>query len=257
MPRGVDPIDEARLQGRLWTPAVLNPAAWYDASDVSTISIATGVSEWRDKTGKGRHLTQATTANQPAYKGFVVNSRPGIEFDNTNDEMTTSAFTIGTKSTSFLMLMPLSLLSVNRDYITTAGTSNLDAHIIYHRFDIDRISLYSGVVLSSTVSTIAVNTPSIVCGVTDGANSQIRHNGSVIISGDAGAQSWINGIRLGKSAVVSQYTHAVYCEVVVFDKALSVLERQTVEAYLAWRWGMVQKLDASNPYVSAPPMIGD
>src|SRR5215203_2897576 len=69
MPRGIDRYDEARLQGRLWTPAAIQPAlgCWLDAGDPSTIIYATGVSSWRDKSGRGAHATQATGALQPIY----------------------------------------------------------------------------------------------------------------------------------------------------------------------------------------------
>jgi hypothetical protein len=71
MPKGLTPLDEAILQGRLWTPAVLRERGllqgWYDASDLSTITLATGVSAWADKSARGRHALQATAASQPAF----------------------------------------------------------------------------------------------------------------------------------------------------------------------------------------------
>src|SRR4051812_47429097 len=69
MPRGINAYDEARLQGRLWTPQAIQPAlgCWLDAGDPSTITYAAGVSSWRDKSNRTRHATQATAGNQPTY----------------------------------------------------------------------------------------------------------------------------------------------------------------------------------------------
>ncbi|MFN8994753.1 MAG: hypothetical protein ACK5X3_13970, partial [Pseudomonadota bacterium] len=87
MPRGVSFYDEALIQGRLWTPALERPAVWLDAADLSTITIATGVSQWRDKSGNGANATQATAANQPAYSNTGFFGLPGITFDGLSDQL--------------------------------------------------------------------------------------------------------------------------------------------------------------------------
>jgi hypothetical protein len=40
---------------------------WLDASDISTVSTDTGVSEWRDKSGLEQKMLQGSGGNQPAY----------------------------------------------------------------------------------------------------------------------------------------------------------------------------------------------
>ena len=80
MPRGVDGVDEARLQGRLWTPTLLRPALWLDAADLSTISTATGVSEWRDKGPNGRNVAQGTGGTQPTLTPMGLNGRNVLSF---------------------------------------------------------------------------------------------------------------------------------------------------------------------------------
>jgi hypothetical protein len=80
MPRGVSPLDEARLQGRLWSPNGLRLGAWYDASDLSTITtVSGGVSDWRDKSGNGRNLT-ATATQRPTYTANGFNNRPALDW---------------------------------------------------------------------------------------------------------------------------------------------------------------------------------
>ncbi len=46
---------------------VTNIRAWYDATDITTITQATGVSIWRDKSANAYNLAQATGASQPVY----------------------------------------------------------------------------------------------------------------------------------------------------------------------------------------------
>jgi hypothetical protein len=54
--------------------------AWYDASDASTITTDTGVSEWRDKSGLGRKLEQSSGSNQPALLTNGIGGKPALGF---------------------------------------------------------------------------------------------------------------------------------------------------------------------------------
>jgi hypothetical protein len=76
--QGFDPID---ISGIEW---------WIDASDATSISLQAGtnlVSQWDDKSGKGKHLTQATSGNRPAWIENEKNGNAVIRFDGSNDFM--------------------------------------------------------------------------------------------------------------------------------------------------------------------------
>lgn len=69
MSLGVKLYDEARLQGRLWTPELLKGSgglkAWFDAGDLGSISASAGVlTQLRDRSGFGLH---ATGFNSPTW----------------------------------------------------------------------------------------------------------------------------------------------------------------------------------------------
>lgn len=89
-----------------WTPARLFAAsevgAWYDPSDISTLwqdtagttpVTATGqaVARIDDKSGNGKHATQATGANCPLWQQDGSGNYY-LDFDGTNDYMTASSF---------------------------------------------------------------------------------------------------------------------------------------------------------------------
>jgi len=69
---------------------------WLDASQSSTITIGTGVSEWRDAAGGAIKATQATANNQAAYQTAAQNGKNAVYFDGVNDGLT-----IGDLSASF------------------------------------------------------------------------------------------------------------------------------------------------------------
>lgn len=82
--------------------SIANLAGWWDASDSTTITIATGVSAWADKSGNGRTLTQSTTNNQPALVANQINGKPAISFDGVNDTLGAS-FTLAQPCQHFVV----------------------------------------------------------------------------------------------------------------------------------------------------------
>ena len=57
---------------------------WWDAADSSTVTLnGSTVSEWRDKSNSGFHLSQATAANQPSYDTASLNGKNGINWGTT------------------------------------------------------------------------------------------------------------------------------------------------------------------------------
>ena len=66
------------------SPLVLpNLQLWLDATDSSTVTVATGVSQWDDKSGNGFNATQGTATEQPAYTTGVQVTLDGVD-DNMN-----------------------------------------------------------------------------------------------------------------------------------------------------------------------------
>lgn len=60
---------------------------WIDGSDSSTFTLnGSTVSEWRDKSGNGRHFAQATALRQPEVTTAAKNGKSAVAF--TNDWMT-------------------------------------------------------------------------------------------------------------------------------------------------------------------------
>lgn len=70
-----------------FSPLSLSPALWLDASDSSTITASGSplkVSQWNDKSGNGRNVTQATATNQPITGAVTQNGLNSVKFE-TND----------------------------------------------------------------------------------------------------------------------------------------------------------------------------
>lgn len=73
-----------------WSPLELGSKlmAWWDAEDVSSLSVAGGaVAGWTDLKG-GMVLAQATSGFKPTWSATGFNGRPVVTFDGTDDELT-------------------------------------------------------------------------------------------------------------------------------------------------------------------------
>jgi hypothetical protein len=84
---GAQKISPDQIAGLEW---------WIDASDATSISLQAGtnlVSQWNDKSGKAKHLTQGTSGNRPAWLENTKNGRAAIRFDGNNDFMSVPSST--------------------------------------------------------------------------------------------------------------------------------------------------------------------
>ena len=93
--------------------SIPNLALWLDASDASTLTLdgSNNVSEWRDKSGAARHLTQGTALNRPSYVTGVLNGLPVVRPDGVNDFLQSASqnasvwYGSGTQQTTWIYLV--------------------------------------------------------------------------------------------------------------------------------------------------------
>jgi hypothetical protein len=277
MPRGVSRLDEAQLQGRLWTPALLpSLALWLDAGDLSTISIATGVSQWRDKSGNERHFAQTTAGSQPLYRQAGFNGRPCLE------NVSADTLTIGSSG-------------LGRDVaaITCAIVGSHPAGITFAA-NATEISIAVGTSAQARFSMSAnpnstnkyghssrrldtdgsVSFPSSTDSLPNRGNPWIRIAQRVYSSGVG--NHWTNGIQdmialaggtSGNTSNTNSTTGSIFAttpngtklsEIVLTHSQLVQREIELLEGYLAWHWwGDVNTLLATHRFRNRPPLIGD
>ena len=82
-----------------FSPMALRPMAWFDAADASTITSSSGaVSQWDDKSGNGRHVSQGTAAARPTTGANTQNGLNVLTFDG-GDRLSLSASAIDSDMT--------------------------------------------------------------------------------------------------------------------------------------------------------------
>jgi hypothetical protein len=261
------------LRGAGWTPAELTGLAlWLDAADSSTITLNGGnVSQWDDKSGNGNHVSNATAATQPAYLATGWNGKPtlsftqsGLEFlfkDGVSNFASNTDFTIAS-AFEFLQAyntwdMIAGWRSVPNSNSGTSGAPVLQGmsaaqQIGYHNTDqVDiRIKVDVTTRLGKKIATISRS------GGTDGNNgaATVTSTGFSQATYDTDTtQTWASsaatGFQVGgRQQAATQYGDKYISEVVGCNTKLSTEDRQKLEGYLAWKWGLAENLPPDHPY---------
>jgi hypothetical protein len=241
---------------------IANLALWLDAADGTTITESGGfVSQWNDKSGNGRNFAQATGANQPAFTANGLNGWSVITFDGTNDRLQASVTTGSSTATVSAIWQANNSTNVSnsnaRIFDIKTGSGGLQllrdsgAPAIH-----TKSSLWQTLLTSSRWfnQTTAVQLSNIAF---DSASTSFRQNGSDLSAqaspaavGEAGTLCML-GARADVNS--STFLNGYIAEVIVVNGVQSTSDRELVEGYLAWKWGLQGNLPAGHPYKNARP----
>ena len=289
MPRGVSPLDEARIQGRLWTPAQLRTALWLDAADLSTISVATGASTWRDKSGLQRNFSQATGSTQPiltpnGLNGNNVLSFNGSQWLTSDSTPATWNFLHNTNGSSVFAVWKSGNISDPNAAYSLLGTSGVaTASIGYALLTDDRAAssrnekviaqIARGVGGTEAVGNVSAdlahppNTPVILSHIADPGNgtaanrSFLRINRTLIQANTStlapSASNASFALQIGAGGNNAIPLTGYIAEILVLASIASTRLQQLIPGYLAWKWGLRNALITGSPFLNRPPLIGD
>lgn len=212
---------------------------WLDAgagvfSDAGTTPAVNDdtIQQWNDQSGNGNNASQGTSANRPTYKTGVLNSRPVLRFDGSNDSIRTGTFssTLSQPNTVFIVA---STNTANMTFIDGLGTSNR------HQFQsasTPSVSAFAGGTMS--FSRTATFTHRLFTIRYNTSSSQILENGTSVATGDVGTHS-LTGLNVGSRFSQDQaFLNGDFAEILIYDTDLSTGNREAVEAYLISKYNL-------------------
>jgi len=259
-----------------WTPAQLGSALalWLDADDASTITLnGSNVSQWSDKSGKGKHAVQATASLQPQYLATAFNNKPTLKFDATDDVFFIENTSANASGDFFI--------GAAFNFVTTAGTWLMIAGfrpavatpasgqpILQRMEGFSRIGYHHTDIAATSVD-VAVTTLTGNKIATLGRTGGTAGNGgtaTVTVTGasgnylSTGTQTWTstagtNFQIAGRQQSATAFSEKNISELILCNRNLTTLERQQYEGYLAHKWGLVADLPADHPFKLTPPTV--
>lgn len=253
---------------KTWTPASITTAAWYDASDESTITESGGsVSQLDDKSGNGNHVSQGTGANQPTTGTRTVNGLNVLDFTTNKMLYTTASVLSGDPN---LIMATVILYDSNigtQDRCMQVGKDNGETVGIGGGSDGYSVRYNNGneIYGSTTTGSALIQVLTRPSGG-DYASAQMFINGTenTATSSSAptstlsgmGTSFTVGGGTYGASSVgdIDESIDGIMAEVVVaLDN--TVATRQLIEGYLAHKWGLESSLPSGHPYRYSPPKV--
>lgn len=233
---------------KVWTPADSTTSLWYDASDASTVTIDTGVSQWNDKSAGGNNATQATGGNQPLYVTNDLAGRNVLEF--TSARSLTHAYANATTNISIFMVVNVTTdtSSTRRRIFSTQGANTTQSNI-YSR---DTNTFNWGTLGSSSTyrfagTAITADSWNII-GLT-------RTTGGIFYWNGSSSNSFATDSTGDTNGTIGGGFTGKLAELIVYNSSLSTSDRQRVEGYLAWKWNLVNRLSTSHPNYLFPPAV--
>jgi len=235
-----------------WIPTNLpNLAAWYDAQDALTLSPpgSNTVNSWADKSGNGYnavYFSGSVSVSNNAINGFPVI----IATSSSYLQATIPAQTFAAGTTFYYVCMGISNSGA---WLLSRMSNALPAAVIWGGSGANGLYVGNGVGAANVGSMFArpYASPTII-------------GGSVVPPTPARCTTWVNGTQQGTNTTVAQpysdisttlqmgpgsYGEAIACG------PLADADRQKLEGYLAWKWGLQANLPLSHPFVIGPPDI--
>jgi hypothetical protein len=271
MPRIINIYKDARYQRKLWTPALILPQleGWWDSADLSSLSFGTGVSQWRDKSGNGRHFAQATGANQPVPSS--LSGLSGLYFGGNNQYMEAPAFFPPAGDFDVFLLVsgdgaaqPQSIATIfdhshaqtpNGNFVFQTELGGRPPHTLFYiaprGVGTFEYSASSGSVVGAA--------PKVLHWKRQAA-SYLEGNGVVEATRTLSAMTRYSR-PLGLGAVVNNPSNQNYrglvAEILYSSANLDQPTINKVHGYIAHKWGLTANLPAAHPFKNRPPIIGD
>lgn len=249
-----------------WTPKDLGSTLkiWLDASDSTTITESSNaVSNWADKSGNGNDLAQATGADQPTYTTNSLNGLAVVKFQL--DRMTRSDIFGGSTSDMHCLFIARTNSNPTQDTgeISFNGTDYTNSNRF--TFSIPSRSIGDWYIDLGGVTTNRVGSTTTADRVTT-LSTLIVHGYKDSTSGKCGA--WFNG---GTTKLSSGNTSATtsggivlggvgnravnwdLAEFVLCNAKLADADKDRVEGYFAWKWGVTSNLPSGHAYKNSAP----
>jgi hypothetical protein len=213
-------------------------------ADAGVTEAGGAVSQWADQSGSSRNAGQTVAASYPQLVANAVNGKPALAFDGTNDFLT---FNLPLNGLTAMTMVIVSSNTVNRTgdgngvahaplfWNETAdwGTVHLSPfqNLVKFRFgtrQVNNLPVYTRPVSAGTNFGMAM-------AIKNGAVETLYLDGQLALTA-SGKLSTIAGIRdtgnIGRGYNDNTYFGGRIAEILVYDRALTDSERQTLEQYL-------------------------
>jgi hypothetical protein len=231
-----------RVRG-LFSPASLpGLAAWYDASDSSTVLTTVSpdvpatdgqtVRRWLDKSGNGRHLDESNITRQPQLA-----AGPTITFDAVDDSLR-AAFTFGNDFTAILCGRNNGTTSGFRVLVPSATTATVPAIRGGAGTPTSQFSASDGTTNTASVTVNVAETAILTLYRDSAAAWGIGKGLGALQTATATFTGTLDGLVVGNRSDNVNPSNWSISDVIFYNRVLTAAERERVIRWLATKRGI-------------------
>ena len=248
--------------GAIFSPTSISGLQlWLDAKDPynngTTPASNTAITTWSDKSGNARN---ATGVNSPLYNSGTVN------FSTANNQYLYGSVPI-TGTTMSVFIVATSITASNGPFAARLiGFSNGMGTNDFNNGGFFGFLRQSGTGFGPYRNGTYINNnpPSYNTNYLwecwfDGTNEYASVGGGGVVAQQSAASSGsfaITTYAVGSNTNTGDgpgYMNGSISDVLVFNTVLSTTDRQKIEGYLSWKWGLQASLPSAHPYYSSAP----
>lgn len=220
---------------RPFTPLdVPSCSLWLDAADSSTLTlVGSSVTQWNDKSGNGRNVTQATTTptdRRPTYSSGVLN------FNGANFFTGTNTFSVLNSGTLFAVARHSGTrgraIDIRNNTMSLGIEFGTTPDLFFHNSSGQWIQNFANGTNALQIMVVTRN---------ESSAPQYARNGTSLISFTTSQLSSANNgslYNIGSDSGVAEFLNGILCEILHYETYLTTSQRQQVETYLATKWGL-------------------
>ncbi len=216
---------------------------WLDFNDPTTVTLSSGnITRINTKVPNSSiYFTNGGTVAQSSVEGGNT-----ALFGGNNYMISSTTFSFVTANTTiFVVFRKTGSAPQSGGYMIAQGADDFSL-----RFNGDSFGTVTGPYDwhdSSGVSTAVVNgTPNIT------SNPSVLNTTSIVYAPISKTNN--ANLRLSGGFNGDRYYVGHICEVIMYSKFPTAMERRQLEGYLSWKWGIISVLPASHPFkVTGPP----
>jgi hypothetical protein len=232
----------------IFAPALVsNILIWLDAQDPAGTGVRPGngstVTTWVDKSGTPNNMTATGTVTYQDSPSRLVMSSSSMS----------ATFSYGANT----LFIVYNQTGATGPVFTTnnEGVSGLFPNEVGTTFFARSDAEWIGPPFPA--STIPQNTINLIsvqyAGTASSSAMNLWRNGVLNLSSTTSGTITRNRLTLAVRSSNNQFMAGNYHEVILYNRSLTENERQRVEGYLAWKWGLQTSLPTTHPYYKFRP----
>jgi hypothetical protein len=227
-------------------PSIPNLGLWLDERGQTLVGGALDV--WNDQSGNGRHFSAPALANRPAIT--TVKGKPVPDFDGTDDYLTGNAasLTLAQAVTGLTVIQVTQYVAstIQRSFGLSTGDSATNVRHLSgvsatewqaggRRLDADSTVVLGGgtvnanLIVQSAVIRYSLATASVRVNGASQFDTAFQTAGN---TSNTASQRSVIGCGLN----LANFLNGTMCELIAYQRALSVTELQVLESYLMNKW---------------------